>query len=107
MSGIVSLENSTSTTAPVTRATRPVPAAGVSTVSTASAVISLFPRCGVSERVGATDDLADFLGDLGLASLVHLLGEHLHQLVGVVRGGLHRAPPRGLLRGRRLQQRRE
>lgn len=63
MSGMASTGNSTSTTGPVTRATRPT------LVSTVCAVISLFPRCGVSQRVRATDDLADFLGDLGLARL--------------------------------------
>src|SRR5690606_14040818 len=101
MSGIASTGNSTSTTGPVTRATRPTP------VSTACAVISLFPRCGVRQRFRATDDLADFLGDLRLASLVHLLRELLDQLVGVVRGRLHGPAPRRLLRRRRLKQRRE
>src|SRR4249919_1526155 len=111
MSGICSAPNSTSTTGPVTRATwptsaapsRPPPVAEFSVV----AVIcpSLAPCERLGQRVGAPDDLADFLGDLGLPGLVGLAGELLEQVVGVVGGRLHGPPPGRDLRGGGLQQR--
>src|SRR5579872_118683 len=102
--------NSTSTTGPVTRATRPVPAAVVgpsplaaefSTVAVMSS--SLTRRARIGQRVGAADDLADFLGDLGLPCVVRLTGQRLDQVVRVVGGRLHGAPPGGQLRGRRSE----
>src|ERR1700761_8064033 len=95
--------NSTSTTGPITRTTRPVL---VLVSFSIKAVMSLFASCR-SEGVGAADDLADFLGDLGLASLVRQSGVSPDQFGGVVAGRLHRPPPGGRLRGGRLQQRRE
>ena len=59
------------------------------------------------ESVGAADDLADFLGDLGLASLVRQPGVGLDQVGGVVARRLHRPPARRRLRRGRLQQRGE
>src|SRR4051794_30056523 len=131
-SGIASRGNSTSTTGPVTRTTRPVPvvswvvgrssvtvicaallpsgsvvlrlecppvvAAGAATtggwsVGAARPATSVV-TAGRDERVGAADDLADLLGDLRLTGLVRLPGQVLGQLLGVVRGRLHRPPPR-------------
>src|ERR1700730_1970797 len=97
--------NSTSTTGPVTRATRPVPAAAspLSGVFSSVAVMcSSLIRCArAGQRVGAADDLADLLGNLGLPCVVELTGQRLEQVVRVVGSRLHRAPPRGQLgRGR-------
>src|SRR6202012_5177864 len=99
--------NSTSTTGPMTRATRPVPAAvsPLSAVFSAVAVMcsSLIRCAGVGERVGAADDLADFLGDLGLPCVVRLTGQRLEQITCVVGGRLHGAAAGGQLGGGRLQ----
>src|SRR5215469_6857595 len=107
MSGMSSTENSTSTTGPITRATRPVPSPAACPAAACSAVavmISLTPdRLG--ERVRTADNLADFLGNLGLPRLVGVSGELLEQFVGVVSGRLHRPPPRRDLGGRRVDQR--
>src|SRR3954454_15881821 len=133
-SGIASRGNSTSTTGPVTRTTRPAAAvcwvlgrSSVTVICTALLpwgwVVSrpeVFPPAargaaggrrsvvgaGRHERVGAADDLADLLGDLVLAGLVGLPGEVLRQLLGVVRRRLHRAAPGRRLRRCRLQHRR-
>src|SRR5580700_749424 len=113
MSGICSVPNSTSTTGPVTRATwpiRPVPSRPPLPVAEFSVVAvicrpSLAPCERLGQRVGASDDLADFLGDLGLAGLVGLTRELLKQVVGVVGGRLHGPPPRRDLGGRALQER--
>src|SRR3954447_16253022 len=124
-SGIASRGNSTSTTGPVTRTTRPVPArfcavGGRSSVTViCTALLPCGCRCGIAgtfgcgsgsiagvggdQRVGAADDLADLLGDLGLAGLVGLPGQVLGQFLGVVGGRLHRPPARRRLRGRGLQ----
>src|SRR4051794_20905833 len=108
ISGIESVGNSMSTTGPMTRAIRPVFA--LSEVDAAFSLmvavmsLSLTPGLGVGERVDASDDLADFLGDTGLAGLVGDAGELLDQLFGVVRGGLHRLLASGQLRGRGLEQ---
>src|ERR1700712_2775466 len=90
----------------MTLATRPVPGCwppdccGVSRV----AVTSSSTR---GERIGAADDLADFLGDLGLACRVRCSGERLDELVRVVGRRLHGATPGAGLRCCRLEQRRE
>src|SRR3978361_714808 len=123
-SGIASRGNSTSTTGPVTRTTRP--AAWVCWVFGRSSVTvicsALLPSgcggscCGGSccgtcgsvagvrrdQRVGAADDLADLLGYLALAGLVRLPGQVLRQLLGVVGRRLHRPAARRRLRGRCL-----
>src|SRR3984957_19568090 len=115
MSGMSSsVENSTSTTGPMTRATRPVPSGASSppaseVFSTVAVMSSLFPCDGLGERVGSGDALAavlaDFLVDLGLPGLVGLAGEVLEQVVGVVGDRLHGpASGRDLGRGR-LEQR--
>src|SRR6478609_6442963 len=117
MSGIESTGNSMSTTGPMTRAIRPpVPSVAV-LFSSAVAVMSLnslwvrrwlFGRSvRVGQRVDATDDLADLLGDARLPGLVGDAGVLLDELFGVVGRGLHRLLPRGQLGGRRLQQREE
>src|SRR5438045_7960343 len=101
--------NSTSTTGPMTRATRPAPTAA----SPLSAVFSTFAfmcssltRCTcVCHGVGAAHDLADFLGDLGLPGVVRLTGQGLEEIVRVVGGRLHGPAPRGQLGCRCLQHR--
>src|SRR5215472_18884323 len=110
MSGICSVPNSTSTTGPMTRATcptralsRPPSVAEFSVVAVIST--SLAPCDCLGQRVGAPDDLADFLGDLRLAGLVGLAAELLEQIVGVVGRRLHGAPPRRDFGGGALQQR--
>src|SRR5215469_3155027 len=110
MSGICSVGNSTSTTGPVTRATWPVrpaptgpPPAAFSTVAVIVTSLALCERLG--QRVGTADDLADFLGDLGLAGLVGFKGELIEKLVGVVGRRLHRPPPCRDLRCRAFKQR--
>src|SRR5262249_59918077 len=109
MSGICSVANSTSTTGPMTRATWPMRPAPPPLVAWSSwvAVIStsLAPCDRLGQRVGTPDDLADFLGNLRLAGLVGLAAELLEQIVGVVGGRLHGAPPRRDLDGGALQQR--
>src|SRR6187551_832908 len=97
-SGTAPRGNSTSTTAPITRTTRPV------RVVVAVALMSLITSCATGKRGGATDDLADLLGDLGLTGRVRLPAERFDQLFSVVRRGLHRRPPGGRLGSRRLQQ---
>src|SRR5260370_37507552 len=106
MSGISSTPNSTSTIGPITRATRPVPSLAACPAAACSAIaviISLAPdRLG--ERVRTADNLADFLGNLCLPRLVGVPGEPFEQLIGVVRGRLHRPSAGGDLRGRRGAQ---
>src|SRR4051812_38479986 len=120
-SGIASRGNSTSTTGPVTRTTRPLaaPVGEVDGRSSVTVMCAALLPCGClayvwgrsvvgagrHERVGAADDLADLLGDLGLAGLVGLPREVLRELFGVVGGRLHRPAPGRGLRGRRLQHR--
>src|SRR5271157_5486764 len=90
-------------------ATRPAPVAASPLWAEFSTVAVMCPsltHCAyVGERVGAADDLADFLGDLGLPGVVGLTGQRLEQITRVVSGRLHRAPPRRQLGGRRLQHR--
>src|SRR5689334_16867537 len=109
MPGIESEANSMSTTGPMTRAIRPTLPAAAAVDSVAVAVMSLTSPSllaggGIGERVHASDDLADFLGNTGLTGLVGDTGELLDQLFGVVRGGLHRLLAGGELGGRGLQQ---
>src|SRR5204862_8187195 len=100
---------------PITRATRPAawPVSFFSSVAVAvmsvshSLTGSFFGSVGVGERVHATDDLADLLGDAGLTGLVGDAGVLLDELLGVVRRRLHRLLPSGELRGRGLEQREE
>src|SRR4051812_14915275 len=97
ISGIESAGNSTSTTGPITRATRPTaPPLCSDRVSLIVAVIFSASLAGwggsfaggvrIGERVHAADDLADLLGDAGPAGLVSDPGVLLDQLLGVVRG---------------------
>src|ERR1051326_4006877 len=93
--------NPTSTTGPMTRATRPVPTAAspLSAVfSTVAVMCSSLTLCAcVGQGVGAAHDLADFLGDLGLPGVVRLAGQGLEEIVRVVGGRLHGPGPRGQL----------
>src|SRR4051794_23396094 len=59
---------------------------------------------GVGQRVHATDDLADLLGDAGLTGLVGNPGVLLDELVRVVGRGLHGLLPGGQLGSSRLEQ---
>src|SRR5687768_11947771 len=100
-----------STTGPMTREIRPTePALPLVWVSSTVAVISLTQLCslvgsvGIGKGVDATDDLADFLGNAGLAGLVGDSRVLLDELVGVVRRGLHRLLSGGQLGGGSLQQ---
>src|SRR4051795_981348 len=125
ISGIESTGNSMSTTGPMTRAIRPpAPSPAPVFFSSTVAVMSLNSlrlawtrglglvrllagSVGVGERVHATDDLADLLGDARLPGLVGDAGVLLDELLGVVRRGLHRLLPSGELGGRGLEQREE
>src|SRR3954471_9068523 len=95
--------NRTSTTAPITCVMRPValapgcPAAGRVMVS--SAIVSSL--CRSLERLGARDDLDQFLGDLGLARAVVERRLLLDHVAGVAGGVVHGAHARALL-GRRV-----
>src|SRR6476469_780852 len=51
---------------------------------------SLSRSLALGQRAGAADAFADLLGDLGLTSLVRQAGVLLDELLGVVRGRLHR-----------------
>src|SRR5215208_6002055 len=102
MSGIWSTGNSTSTTGPMTRETRPMPPARASVSCPAMvaviwfphscvvisdhslAVISLGRRGCLGEGTRSTDDLRDLLGDLSLSGLVCFSGQPFDQLLGVV-----------------------
>src|SRR6266568_4133186 len=51
------------------------------------------------------DDLDDLLGDRGLPDLVHVEGQAVDHVARIVRGRVHGGHPRGVLRGRRFEQR--
>ena len=76
----------------------------VSSLDDVAVMSSLTSGVRVGERVDAADDLADLLGDLGLAGLVGDAGVLHYQLVGVVGRRLHRALAGGELGRGRLQQ---
>jgi hypothetical protein len=59
------------------------------------------------QGLGTADDLHDLGGDGVLAGLVHLALELDDELLGVVRGGLHRPLPVGVLGRRGVEERRE
>src|SRR3954470_1044217 len=59
----------------------------------------------LDQRLGAGDDFHDLLGDLGLAGAVHLQGEVLDDLAGVLRRAAHGGHARAELGRRGLQQR--
>src|SRR4051812_41026189 len=99
-SGMPSTGNSTSTTGPMMRATRPTAFVTFSVVT----VISVTSHIRVGQRVGAAHDFADFLGDLGLPGRVRQPGEVVDEVAGVVRRRLHRAPPGRVLGGGRLEE---
>src|SRR4026209_1975362 len=85
--------NSTSTTGPITRSTRPSACPFVSAIR-----LPLQGRRGESLR--AAHDLQDLGRDLILTRPVRLARQDLQQFVRVVRRGLHRPATRGVLRGR-------
>src|SRR3954454_22318621 len=113
---MASAGNSMSTTGPMTRETRPTPAAPGDSIEVSSrtvlialsSTLALAGRAsngvpsaggggGVGEGVRATDDLADLLGDLGLTGVVRQPRVAADRLVGVVRRRLHGALARGEL----------
>src|SRR5271155_3399611 len=106
--------NSTSTTGPVIRTTRPLVSVlleffdfsvclVVAAISS-SLLMGLFS--GIGERVCATDDFADFLGDLGLPFTVGLESQGFDEIVGVVARRLHCPLTRCQLGRSGLEQRR-
>src|SRR5690554_5061285 len=108
---MASVGNSMSTTGPMTREIRPTePAAPEAFVSSTVAVMSLtsphslLAGVRVGKGVDATDDLAEFLGTASLAGLVGDSLVLLDELVGVVRGRLHRLLTGCQLGGGSLQQ---
>src|SRR3954471_15461834 len=92
--------NSTSTTGPITRTTRP------SACPFCSAIGLTLPSVarGRRQRFGAAHDLHDLGRDLVLTRAVGLPRQDLQQLVRVVGGRLHRTPARRVLRRRRFEQ---
>src|SRR5215207_11610086 len=101
MSGVWSAGNSTSTTGPITRETRPIPPAGASVSCSSTVAVIWFPHSSVvipghSEVISlcgggcfgkgarSADDFGDLLGDLGLPGLVCFPGQTLDQLLCVV-----------------------
>src|SRR6476469_7027962 len=89
-SGIWPTGNSTSTTGPMMREIRPVPPGAAASVFSVTVAVMVSLSLALGQRAGATDDFADLLGDLGLAGLVRQAGVLLDELLGVVRGRLHR-----------------
>src|SRR5829696_2918852 len=57
------------------------------------------------EGFGARDHFQDLLGDLGLAGAVHLEGQRVDQLAGVLGRVPHRGHPRALLRRGGIEER--
>src|SRR2546426_9435613 len=96
MDGRCSSGNSMSMTGPIIRTTLPLFIRS----------FSAGPR-GSFQRRGAADNLQDLLGDPGLADLVHVEGQALDHLGGVLGGRVHRRHPGSLLGGGRLQKRPE
>ena len=90
-SGMPSTGNSTSTTGPMMREMRPTPPTAWVSLRSLTDAVMVSPRSlALGQRAGAADDFADLLGDLGLTSLVGQAGVLLDELLGVVRGRLHR-----------------
>src|SRR5665647_861494 len=99
---MASAGNSMSTTGPITRATRPtatsVALAFISLSLCSAGARSGWGGTGVSgvrsrlsgERVGTGHDLADLLGDLGLAGRVRAAGEAPDEVLRILGGGVHR-----------------
>src|SRR5919107_1531174 len=100
--------NSTSTTGPRMRVMRPTaPCEPFCSVPSAVAVDWVIVAPLLGEGVGAANDLADLLRDLGLAGLVRFPGQVVDQVVRVVGRRLHRALPGRRLRRRGVEQGRE
>src|SRR6266545_422838 len=102
-SGKSSMENSMSTTGPITRTTRPLPFPSSSAISSIPSRSSRLVAGGRAERLGRAHDVHDLRGDLGLTGLVRHARQHLGQLLRVLGGGLHGPPPVHVLRRRRLE----
>src|SRR5680860_1573538 len=128
ISGSEPVGNSTSMTGPTTVRMRPSASAWPSTCDdepcgevarsvmgstpwgqTPGGFVHLWRRCGVSSRgagqgLGPADDLGDLGGDGGLPRAVGFARQIFVDVTGVVRGGLHRALPAGVLAGGGLEQ---
>src|SRR3712207_6199900 len=102
IAGRCSSSNCTSTTAPMTWATRPLRFAASAIAIVVRPVLS-----GRSERLRARDDLDEFLGDLRLAGAVVVEGEALDHVAGVARGVVHGGHLRAAEGGRVFEQRAE
>src|SRR6266550_241844 len=92
--------NCTSTTAPMTWATRPIL---LLVAFTGAFIVQPF----ASKRFRARDDLDQFLGDHGLAGAVVLQGEPVDDFAGVAGCRIHRTHSRALFRSRVFQKRAE
>src|SRR5215203_3545164 len=109
MSGIWSTGNSTSTTGPITRDTRPTPPAGASDFLSSTVAVMARPSLlggggGFGQSTRSADDLGNLLGDFCLPGLISFPSQAFDQLLGVVRGRLHRLLPTGEFRCRGLQE---
>src|SRR6187431_1383281 len=89
-SGMPSTGNSTSTTGPMMREMRPTPPTAWVSLRSLTDAVMVSLSLALGQRAGAADDFADLLGDLRLARLVGQSGVLLDELLGVVRGRLHR-----------------
>src|SRR6266545_1022486 len=104
-SGRSSSGNSTSTTGPITRTTRPLPFPSSSAISSIPSRSSQLVAGSRTQRLGRAHDVHDLRGDLGLARLVGHACQHLGQLLRVLGRGLHGPSPVRVLRSGRLEQR--
>src|SRR5882757_2204144 len=105
--------NCTSTTAPMTWRTRPITLVAIVPVSYFFAFLG---RCWtvadarsnlhdfVLQRLGAGDDLDQFLGDIRLAQAIVAQVQLVDHLAGVARGAVHGAHARALLGGGVFQE---
>src|SRR5258706_15783497 len=84
--------NSTSTTGPVIRMTRPVALGAFALGGAAVAMVVSVPpgSCSGSARLRAGRDLDHLAGDIGLADLVVGQRQVVDEVLGVLRGVLHR-----------------
>src|SRR6476620_8846720 len=89
-SGMPATGNSTSTTGPMMREMRPTPPTAWVSLRSLTDAVMVSLSLALGQRAGAADDFADLLGDLGLTGLVRQAGVLLDELLGVVRGRLHR-----------------
>src|SRR6185369_4021934 len=109
MAGSSPAGNSTSTTGPVIRMTRPVALGAFALGGAAVAMLVSVPpgSCSGSARLRAGRDLDHLAGDVGLADLVVGQRQVVDQVFGVLGCVLHRHHPARLIAGLALQERLE